>query len=287
MESRLRVAAVLLIASLAAVVLVLPTGVALGQPNDDPGAMSVQARKHLELGLTHYQARDYEEAIREFRAGYVLDPRPELLFAMAQAERLSGDCRSAITAYEKFLEAGPPEQQAAAARDAVERCKIALGSGMRGEDDDERAARDEPSAPAATAEPAASPTAASPVREVAASGPAANDSLRRPWYRDKVGATLLGVGVASAAVGLGFYVASSSDEAAADGAPTYGEYEDLLARAEKRRTIAWAGIGAGTALVGGAALWYLLRDDDRADRRPAVGLSVTEGGAAVFYNAEF
>ena len=120
---------------------------------------------------------------------------------------------------------------------------------------------------------------------IAAAAPTvtARDELRRPWYRDKVGASLLGAGVASAALGVGFYVASVSDEAAAESAATYGEYDDLLARAGRRRTVAWVGLAAGGALLGGAAAWYLLRDDDRArdPAPPALAVAVTPTGASV------
>jgi len=286
MESRLRAATTVLTALLIAAALSFAAGVAHGQASDDPSAMSVQARKHLQLGLTHYQAKEYEDAIREFRAGYTIDPRPQFLFAIAQAERLSGDCTSAIPAYEKFLEMGPSKQQAGAARSAVERCRVALGADNERPADVEPAVA-EPEQIPAQAGPEATDGATQPLQAGRVSGGATDDGLRRPWYRDKVGASLLGAGVASAAIGIGFYAASSSDKAAADTAPTYGEYQDLMERAESRRTVAWVGIAAGTALIGSAAVWYMVKGDDRERQQPAVALSVTPDGATVVYGATF
>ncbi|MBI5543108.1 MAG: hypothetical protein HY901_04420, partial [Deltaproteobacteria bacterium] len=55
----------------------------------------LEATRHLERGLRSYDVQQYEEAIAQFKKGYQLDPRPEFLFALAQAERLRGNCRNA------------------------------------------------------------------------------------------------------------------------------------------------------------------------------------------------
>src|SRR5262245_50856168 len=68
-------------------------------------ALAPAAREHVDRGLEAYGDKRYLDAIRELEAAYRIDPRREILFNWAQAERLSGDCEAAIPLYEKFLEA--------------------------------------------------------------------------------------------------------------------------------------------------------------------------------------
>src|SRR5262245_53535121 len=87
------------------------------QPSPTPpaatAAMDARAREHLERGLRLYDAQKYAEAIAEFQAGYEIDAQPEFLYAMGQAERLNGDCRRAIAAFEAFLRTGPSAKREA------------------------------------------------------------------------------------------------------------------------------------------------------------------------------
>jgi tetratricopeptide (TPR) repeat protein len=87
------------------------------------GAIDPEAKQHLERGLAGYTAKDYAGAIKDLRLAYALDPRPEILFAWAQAERLYGRCSQASKLYDRFLKSKPSAQQAAAARTGIERCE--------------------------------------------------------------------------------------------------------------------------------------------------------------------
>ncbi|RMH44069.1 MAG: hypothetical protein D6689_03340 [Deltaproteobacteria bacterium] len=241
--------------------------------------MDPRARAHLDRGLEHYRARDYEAAIREFRAGYAIDPRPELMFAIGQAERLSGDCASAIRAYREFLATDPPEPQAKAASAAIERCEVALGE--TGWTSAEIPDRGPPAAPARPAGrvPAAAPAAhAAPAPAAPAAAPGDD---RRPWYRDPIGATLLGAGATSAAVGIGLFVSSAAERRAAADAATYGEYERHLDAAQSRRTAAWVGVGVGAGLASAAAVRYWLRRDRGTSRRDLTVVPTASGAALV------
>ncbi len=275
MESRLRSAAHVAIVALA---LAIAPSSARADGNGDPHAAPIaeKAKKHLQLGLTHYQAKDYEAAIREFKTGYDIDPHPAFLFAWAQAERLSGDCRSAIFAYERYLDTKPDERQTAAAEDAIARCKVALGPDA----DKPQPAEDQSSvAPMPATTPAS--VVAAPRTVII------RDSTQPAWYKDAVGGALLGTGVAALAVGLGYYVGSSSDLTAADDAGTYGEYEVLVDRAEERRRTAWIGIGAGSALVSAAAFRYYTKRKAAKRKRRNVAVDVTDGGASFVFTTSF
>ncbi|MBL8949904.1 MAG: tetratricopeptide repeat protein [Myxococcaceae bacterium] len=66
-----------------------------------------RAKVHYQAGKTHYDLGNYSEAIREFAAGYALAPKPEFLINLGQAYRASGDLRTALDMYQRYLEKAP------------------------------------------------------------------------------------------------------------------------------------------------------------------------------------
>jgi len=92
---------------------------------DDPTS---RARALYQQGVSAYASRDYERAVEAFRESHGLEPRADTLFAWAQAERLSGDCPSAMVLYRQFLDGERTEVQAEAARQALIRCERSLAS---------------------------------------------------------------------------------------------------------------------------------------------------------------
>ncbi len=100
--------------------------VLVGSANAADSRMLPEAKARLDRGVQLYTSQSYREAIEEFRAGYQIDPRPEFLYAMAQAQRLNGDCRSAVTAYKAFLRTRPSAKRAAAANQLIDDCTAAL-----------------------------------------------------------------------------------------------------------------------------------------------------------------
>lgn len=64
-------------------------------------------KTHYDLAVALYQAQKYEEAIPEFKAAYDLDPRPGLLFNLAQSYRKAGHLREAIQYYDRYLTSDP------------------------------------------------------------------------------------------------------------------------------------------------------------------------------------
>jgi tetratricopeptide (TPR) repeat protein len=226
-----------------------------------------QAKGHLDRGLKHFAEREYEKAIAEFEAGQKLDPRPDLVFALAQAERLSGDCASAVLYYREFLAGEPPEKQAEAARTNLERCENVLATSRARED--EAAAK---AAPPPSVEPTPAPVATEPP-------PPAEIRIRRPWYTDVLGDVLLGTGVAAAGVGGYFWLRSADSRDAALDATDYGEYTARLDDAKLERTIAIGALSAGGVLVTAAVVRYLTRGD-HVERAP-VALVPSPGGLGI------
>src|SRR3569623_577048 len=65
------------------------------------------------------------KAVAAFKEAYVLAPSPGLLFNIAQAYRLAGDCDDAAWMYRRFLDTNPGEASRALAEQhlsSVEKC---------------------------------------------------------------------------------------------------------------------------------------------------------------------
>lgn len=78
---------------------------------------------HYEAGKRLFLAKRYTEALDEFRRALAIAPRPEVLYSIAQAQRMLGDCPSAIETYRAFLAGRPGEPLADYARANIERCE--------------------------------------------------------------------------------------------------------------------------------------------------------------------
>src|SRR5262245_5804397 len=65
--------------------------------------------------LLHYDTHEYDEAIDVFRQLYERTRSPALLFNMAQAYRLKGDCLKAVDLYREFMRRDPSSPDVARA----------------------------------------------------------------------------------------------------------------------------------------------------------------------------
>jgi len=196
--------------------------------------MSPAARAHFDKGVRYYSIQLYGDAIEEFKAGYEIDPRPDFLYALGQAQRMNKDCRGAIVSYEAFLRTGPKPSQAAPAAAQIEACRSEIAANadglapMQGADGGALSAppappppppppTSAPSAPTPQADPMATPMlpedragpavaptpAGAPATQVAVVQPDESPPLyRRWWFWALIGgavATALGVAAATGA----------------------------------------------------------------------------------------
>lgn len=191
--------------------------------------LSGAAKEHMDRGLAEYKALNYEAAALEFQAAYAIEPRREILFAWGQSERLRGDCARALTLYRQFLGLSPPADEAKRAEDRIAECERTL---------QERAKPATPEPPTTTGVAASAATAA-PAPRVSLEVPA-------PWYRDGLGATLLGVGVVSGVPGVTLLLLSQRDITATD----YGTFDAAATRADRQYIGGLVATIAGGLLVG-------------------------------------
>jgi hypothetical protein len=225
--------------------LVLCTLVAV-TPGDD---LDPEAKEHFERGLVDYNDKQYATAIKELRVAYALDPRPVILFAWAQAERLYGRCSRASKLYQRFLKSRPSKQQADAARLGLERCKDQPDTATEEPEDEPEPKAIEP-APAPVEAPSPTPPPPPPRRKV-----------------DGVGIGLASAGVVLASVGAGLLGAGQSRARdASDGPTNYGAYVDEATSVRRLRISGGvlAGIG-GALLIGGVVKLVLHARQPRRD----------------------
>jgi len=159
------------------------------QSNDDIS----RARTHFEAGRALYQLGNYNEALREFAAGYQLAPRPQFLLNLGQCYRKLDDLINARLMYERYLKDAPatdPERPQAEQILAEIEKQIA----------DQQAAKAPPPPPLVNASPS-SPMASAPASSTLTTAPPPHKSwIKRNWWVIPVGAVVVGVGV-----GLGVY----------------------------------------------------------------------------------
>jgi len=216
------------------IALALCTTVAAAQPADD-------AKSLYDKGVAAYTDHDYAAAVQAFHDAYNAEARPEFLFAWAQAERLSGDCASAIVHYRKFLDGHPPAVQAEAAQQPLVRC--------------ERALADQPPPPTAVAAPPPPPPPApTPTPTPTPLAPPPPPPPPRHFYQDALGDALVAGGIVAAGVGVGLLAAAGSPDAAT----TWSDFQMRHDSAVTRQRFGAIALGVGAALIaGGVTHWVL------------------------------
>jgi tetratricopeptide (TPR) repeat protein len=194
---------------------------------EQPVSTNPEAEAQYRVGIQRANAKDYDGAIRALQAAYAIDPRREILFAWAQAERLSGDCDDAIPLYRRFLDSDPPARQVEAARFHLERCEQVVA-----------------------ARPAPKPIVHEVRVPVAVPGAPPQPPSRFDWI---TGALLVGA-VAAAGGGGVMLAAARSDVASAKVATTLDDYLAHADRVQSRQRIAVGLFAAGGALAVTAAV---------------------------------
>jgi hypothetical protein len=216
-----------------------------------------RARSHFDAGNGYYASGLYQDAIREFQAGYALVPRPSFLVNLGQAYRKVGNLDRAKESYVAYLRSLPADSPL---RDQALRvlAEIEVQLEERGR------------AEAAPRPPA--PVVPPPVLRVAT-------PLPPPAPPPPSAARWIGVGVATAGVGL--LVAGAvlelraknlSDELSAtdrSGGP-FDPGKDRLGRRQERIGTGLL-IGGGAAVITGVGLYFLLAH--RGENARALALS--------------
>ena len=214
----------------------------------------------MKKGIDLYKAAKYDEAAKVLQQAYDLDHKPETLFALAQAQRLAGDCTSAAANYHKVIAEVSDVYTAKLVQQNLSLCE-----------------KDEPKpAPEPRPEPAPAPA---PEPKVIT-----KTVVRDVGQTDMVAAAVFGVGMLGLGAAGGLYVASSSNRDAADNARTLDEHNSLASKADGEQTGMFIAAGLGVAAVGYAVFrWTRGPDAPKAD----VAIVPTSGGGAVSFSGSW
>jgi tetratricopeptide (TPR) repeat protein len=219
-----------------------------------PEMIPNKARELAEKGRRHHQAGDYSAAVSAFKEAYVLAPSPGLLFNIAQAYRLGGNCDEAAWMYRRFLDTNPLGKQRDIAQtqlSTVEKCGT---GGLRIDVTPPKIDAKIPEPPSADRSPSRSSRPSLSMR-----GAATSEEHHSTKYK-RIGVyTMIGGGAAlvgAALFGLDAADASSSVEEIYARGGKWNDVKDTDARGQRSASIATVlGIGGAAAVVTGAVLY--------------------------------
>ena len=261
-------------------VLVLAGAAAHAQPAPAPDPDPVaQAKQRYGDGKRFYDIGDYAQAIASWKHAYVLSNAPMLLFNIAQAYRLSGDCKKALEMYANYerVDPNPPN------REDLEQAKT------RCDREPTRANPPDGTPPGATptvATPAATPTAATPPAATPVVVPAP-----APTVEDDDGRSLRIAGIAIGGTGIAlalgslYFVHEASSEASYvthhTGLWTQADQAHEDSGKQAQSLAVTTAIAAPLALAAGAYLYY------RGSHRSHVEVAVTPTRTEVSWSVSF
>lgn len=246
------------LAILAALSLAAPAAV---RADEAASSVPAKARALADKGRAAHDAGDYNGAIVAFTQAYAMAPSPALLFNLAQAYRLQGNCDDAALMYRRFLDTNPsPEARSIAEGHLanVERCmhKVALGI------------------PVATPAVAASSSVAATAPRGHALGTTAR--IEGPSHKAELEKDI-GMGLViggTAALAVAGYYALRAHNAAADVADAYekgGKWKDIQPIDERGKTAssrAWGfGIGGALGVTAGVVTYLVGRHTEQTSGR--------------------
>jgi hypothetical protein len=211
--------------------------------------------------------QDWPTAIREFEAAFQAEQKPDFLWGIAQAQRLSGDCKAAINTYKSYRRSEISGDQSAAADSRIVHCEQEL---------QQKAAQSAATAKPELAHAASPPPAPAAPSAGGAKAPApARPASPRPFYADALGDVLLLTGVAAAGVGTYFLLAGNSAMRKAPDA-SYTSYDSDTHRASREQLVGVSALAGGGLFVACGVVRFLTLGD--TSRGPGTALTLTPLG---------
>jgi hypothetical protein len=190
-------------------------------------AADATARGLFKQGIDEYKAQKYDASAATLKHAYELDPKPDVLFALAQAERLGGHCPEATAHYKKLL---------ASITDLATAKLVQTNLALCPQPDVEKP----PTEPVKRPEPPPPPPPPPIIKTV----------VREVRHTDVLATMLATGGMLGLGAGGGLYLASRNSQDAADHAGTLGDHERFADRTEKERIASFVAGGAGVVMLG-------------------------------------
>lgn len=253
-----------LITAAVAACLCLPASAVAAPPGlEDPDAIA-----HADAAAEAAAAEDYAAAIRHLKAAYAIEQEPLLLYAWAQAERLSGNYRASISLYEAFLEQHPNGEIANKARvnllDARSKVREDAEAVTPPESTDDDDTDDDETPP-----------------------PDDDDDKVSPVKGEKLAPILLGVGAVVTITGGVLMGIGRSRHSNAGSQPTEQAYFNEL---DVSRNVYYAGaatLGAGGLIMIGGAIRYIIVAKRGKTPKSTASAMVTPRGFGLSFSGRF
>ncbi|MBI4509483.1 MAG: hypothetical protein HY698_07585 [Deltaproteobacteria bacterium] len=260
--------------------------VAWGAP--DAKKRQEEARALYQEGDKFFKLAEYDKAIQAFKKSFLLSNAPLLLFNIAQAYRLKGDCAQAIRFYQNYLNEDPNPTNKKDVEVAMGQCAAPTAKGP----DTDAAAN----APVESVGQRAQETIDIGSREGPEIGaaPVVQEPKPAAEVRDLPGrslrlAGLIVAGAGMAMAGTGIYLgldAHATESSVEEHEGPWDPVDEERERSAKKKSFVASLLTAGgiAAIAGGGALYYLgIRRQDAAE----LSLGLTSGGALLVWTCGY
>ncbi len=217
----------------------------------------------LKQGIDQYKAGKYAEAVTALGKSYDISKKPETLFALAQAERLEGDCATATAHYRQVVEQVSDLNVAKLVEQNLALCeKIEK--------------KHEPTPPKPEPEPKAAPP---PPPQIIT-----KTVVRDVPHTDVLAASAFAAGTLGIGAAGGLYLAASASRNAAGKARTLDDHNTLLDRADTDTKAMFVAGGLGVALIAVSVYrWTRGEDPPKTD----VALTPSAGGGTLWVTSRW
>jgi tetratricopeptide (TPR) repeat protein len=241
------------------VLLVLLATPAVARAEENKQAL---ARGLFNLAISEYKAGQYDAAAASLAKSHALEPRPDALYALAQAERLANRCKDALVHYEQLLEESKDAKIIARVKENIELCEqIEAGKPVPEEKPAKEVAQRD-----------------APVIEY-------RTIVRTEQKRDALSIVLFVGGGIAISGGVGMYLVSRSIEQDADDAQSLEEYNEKYDQSRRLRWISYATAGAGATLLT-VAIIRVIGGGGKSEARQ-VAVTPVEGGSIFSWSARW
>jgi tetratricopeptide (TPR) repeat protein len=258
------------------------------------------AKAHIDKAMKAHKEGKFDVALDELKAAYALDPKPDLLFAIAQVYVKLDKCADAITYYDKFLAVTKDAQAKQVVTQAVDTCKAKLATTEPPKQDpiadppkQDPPKQDPPKQDPPKQDPPKDPKP-DPLEHVP---PPKDDSpfisgrseqpKKSPFYKDVLGDVLVVAGIAGGAVGLVEYSSARSGINDAKSASTSQQFNDRIDSAHSKRNVAVIVGSAGIALATVGVIHWVMHGKKKETSKLAVIPTESVDGGYVTWLGRF
>jgi tetratricopeptide (TPR) repeat protein len=239
-------------------------------------------KAHIDKAMKAHKEGKFDVALDELKAAYSLDPKPDLLFAIAQVYVKLDKCDDAVSYYEKFLATTKDPQAKQVVTQAIDACKskspaVSPPVEPKVEVVEPKVEVVEPKVE--VVEPKVEPMGGGERKDDPFASGRSTTAKRSPWYKDPLGDALVIGGVAAAVGGFVMFSGAGSESDKADAATDQDVYRDHRDKAESKEKLGIVFSVAAGVLITGGVVRYVTRGGKKQETR--VGVTPARDGGFV------